>query len=343
MSQKDVKDLTLNELRAELENWGEPSYRARQVFEWIYKKGASSFDAMTDLPRSLRQRLRGHFYMGTPELTEQLRSLDGTEKFLFRLADGAFIETVLIPSGTRRTLCLSTQVGCKFGCVFCASGAGGFSRNLLPSEILGQILFLRDRLNVRLTNFVMMGMGEPLDNLDGIVRAIRIMNAREGLDIGARRITISTVGIVPAIKELERLGLQVKLSLSLHATRDELRSRLLPVNKKYHLAEVVKAGVDYQKKTGRMITIEYILISGLNDTREDAARLAAIGKRLNAKINLIPYSPGWGPEWTSSPRARQEAFLRVLQDKGVSATVRRSKGADIRAACGQLAGEKARS
>jgi len=340
MSKMDLKDLTLKELEGELQSWAEPSYRAQQIFEWIYKKGAEAFAAMTDLPRSLRQRLEDHFGLGAPELAEQLRSGDGTEKFLFRLTDGAFIETVLIPSGARRTLCLSTQVGCKFGCVFCASGAGGFRRNLLPSEILGQVLFLRDRLDVRLTHFVLMGMGEPLDNLESVVRAIRIMNAREGLAIGARRITISTVGIVPAIKDLERLGIQVNLSLSLHATTDALRSRLLPVNRKYHLAEVIRAGADYARRTGRMMTVEYILISGLNDAAADAVRLSDIAKRLGAKVNLIPYSPGCGPGWTASPRARQDVFLRVLEEKGVAVTVRRSKGADIGAACGQLAGKK---
>jgi 23S rRNA (adenine2503-C2)-methyltransferase len=343
MSKMDLKDLTLDELEAELKNWGEPSFRDGQVFDWIYKKGANSFAAMTDLPKSLRQRLEDHFGLSAPELAEQLRSGDGTEKFLFRMTDGALIETVLIPSGARRTLCLSTQVGCKFSCIFCASGAGGFRRNLAPSEILGQVLFLRDRLDVRLTNLVLMGMGEPLDNFENVVRAVRIMNAREGLAIGARRITISTVGIVPGIKELERLGIQVNLSLSLHATTDALRSRLLPVNRKYPLAEVIRAGKDYARRTGRMMTVEYVLISGLNDTAADAVRLSSIAKRLGAKVNLIPYSPGCGPEWTASPRARQEAFLRVLQEKGVAASVRRSKGADIGAACGQLAGKRTES
>ncbi|MBN2408187.1 MAG: 23S rRNA (adenine(2503)-C(2))-methyltransferase RlmN [Candidatus Aminicenantes bacterium] len=338
---KDIQDLTLDELRTELEGWGEPAYRAMQIFEWIYKKGARSFDAMTDLPKSLREELEDHFRLSSLELAEGLRSADGTQKYLFRLADGAFIETVLIPSGTRRTLCLSTQVGCKFGCVFCASGREGFKRNLSSSEIVGQILFRSDASNVRLSNFVLMGMGEPLDNFENVVRAVRIMNAREGLDIGARRITISTVGIVPAVKELARLGLQVNLSLSLHATTEALRSRLLPVNRKYPLAEVVRASAEYAGATGRMITVEYILISRLNDTAADAGRLAAIAKRLRAKINLIPYSPGCGPEWEASSRDRTDAFLRCLQEKGVSVTVRLSKGADIRAACGQLAGKRA--
>jgi len=337
---KDIENLTFAELKAELESWGEPAYRARQVLEWVYQKGAESFAAMTDLPKGLRQRLEDEFWLGVLELTEQLRSKDGTEKFLFRLRDGQRIETVLIPSGGRRTLCLSTQVGCKFACAFCASGAGGFKRNLVPSEMLGQVRFLRHRLDVRLTNFVFMGMGEPLDNLDNLVRTVRIMNAPEGMGIAARRITISTVGIVPAIEKLENLGLQVSLSLSLHATTDELRSRLLPVNRKYPLAELIKAGAHYARATGRMITIEYILISGLNDTDADARRLASLARKLRAKINLVPYSPGCGAGFAPSPGPRQEAFLQTLESLGVGATVRRSKGGDIRAACGQLAGKE---
>ena len=337
---KDIENLTFAELKAELESWGEPAYRARQVLEWVYQKGAESFAAMTDLPKGLRQRLEDEFWLGVLELTEQLRSKDGTEKFLFRLRDGQRIETVLIPSGGRRTLCLSTQVGCKFACTFCASGAGGFKRNLVPSEMLGQVRFLRHRLDVRLTNFVFMGMGEPLDNLDNLVRTVRIMNAPEGMGIAARRITISTVGIVPAIEKLENLGLQVSLSLSLHATTDELRSRLLPVNRKYPLAELIKAGAHYARATGRMITIEYILISGLNDTDADARRLASLARKLRAKINLVPYSPGCGAGFAPSPGPRQEAFLQTLESLGVGATVRRSKGGDIRAACGQLAGKE---
>ena len=338
----DIRDFSLAELLAELESWREPGYRAKQIFEWIYQKGADAFASMTDLPKSLRQRLEEAHELRSLELAETLRSEDGTEKFLFRLADGGLIETVLISSGGRRTLCLSTQVGCKFGCVFCASGAGGFKRNLFPSEMLGQVLYLRDRLEVHLTNFVFMGMGEPLDNLDNLVRAVRIMNAPEGMGIAARRVTISTVGIVPAIEKLESLGLQVTLSLSLHATTDELRSRLLPANRKYPLAEVIKASAHYARTTGRMITIEYILISGLNDLPADARRLASIARKLRAKINLIPYSPGCGPAFAPSSGPRQQEFVQVLEDMGVGATVRRSKGADIRAACGQLAGRQFR-
>lgn len=340
--EKDIRDFLLGELRTELEGSGEPGYRAKQIFEWVYQRGADSFAAMTDLPKSLRQRLEEAYSLRPLELAETLRSQDGTEKFLFRLSDGRLIETVLISSGGRRTLCLSTQVGCKFGCVFCASGAGGFARNLFPSEMLGQVLYLRHRLEVRLTNFVFMGMGEPLDNLDNLERAVRIMNAPEGMGIAARRITISTVGLVPAIEKLESLGLQITLSLSLHATTDKLRSRLLPANRKYPLDDVIKAGSHYARATGRMITIEYILISGLNDTAEDARRLASIARKLRAKVNLIPYSSGCGPAFMPSAVPQQLEFIKVLENRGVGATARRSKGADIRAACGQLAGRQFR-
>ena len=335
---KNLKDLTFEELRVELESWGEPAYRAKQVFEWVYQRGAGSFADMTDLPKTLRQRLEETHDLKSLELVEKLRSADESEKFLFRLRDSRLIETVLIPSGERRTLCLSTQVGCKYACLFCASGAGGFERDLLPSEILGQVLFFRGKLEARLTNFVFMGMGEPLDNLDNVVRSIRIMNSPQGMGIAARRITVSTVGIIPAIDKLVSLGIQISLSLSLHATTDELRSRFLPANRKYPLAEVIKAGVRYAKATGRMVTIEYVLLSGLNDSLADARRLASLARKLRAKVNLIPYSPGCGPELAPSSAKRQEAFVQALADLGIAATVRLSKGADIRAACGQLAG-----
>jgi 23S rRNA (adenine2503-C2)-methyltransferase len=338
---RDIKNLSLDELAAELETWGEPAYRAKQVFEWVYKRGAVSFASMTDLPKDLRQRLEETHDLRSLELAERLRSEDGTEKFLFRLKDSRLVESVLIPSGRRLTLCLSTQVGCKYACIFCASGARGYERNLLPSEIIGQVLFLRDRLEAGLTNFVFMGMGEPLDNFDNVVRVIRVMNSPAGMGIAARRITISTVGIVPAIEKLGKLGLQVNLSLSLHAATDELRSRLLPANRKYPLAKVIKAGADYAKATGRKLTIEYVMISGLNDSAAEARRLASIARRLRAKVNLIPYSPGCGPGFEPSPGPRLEDFRRELESRGVGATVRLSKGGDIRAACGQLAGQKA--
>ncbi len=337
-STRDVRDLTFGELKRELAAWGEPSYRAGQLFGWLYAKGVGSFDELTDLPRVLRQKLAENFSFGALEVIERLVSKDRAEKFLFRLADREMVETVVIPSRTRTTLCLSTQVGCKFACGFCASGKGGFIRNLRPSEIVGQVLFFRDKLNLHLTNFVFMGMGEPLDNFDNVAASIRIMNAPEGLGIAARRITVSTAGVVPGIERLKGLGLQINLSLSLHAGTDELRSRLMPINRKFPLARLLEAGEDYVKATGRMMTIEYILLRGVNDSAAEARRLGALARRLQAKVNLIPCSEIIGLDYRPSLKDRQELFLRTLEAMHVRATLRRSKGADIRAACGQLAG-----
>lgn len=335
----DIRDLSFKELAEELKDLGEPSYRAGQVFDWLYKRGVASFEAFTNLPKSLRLRLEERFSLESLELAERLVSADKTEKFLFRVADGNFVETVLIPTDKRTTLCLSTQVGCKFGCVFCASGRGGFKRNLRPSEIIGQVLFLRDKLSLHLTNFVFMGMGEPLDNCENLIRAIQIMNDSRGLGIAARRITVSTVGIIPGIERLKNLGLQVNLSLSLHAVREDVRSKLLPISRKYPLQKVLQACQDYVRDTGRMMTLEYILLRGLNDSAEDASRLASIARRLRAKVNLIPCSPVPGPGFFPPPVETNELFLRWLKEKGVNATLRRSKGTDIQAACGQLAGK----
>lgn len=335
---RDIRDLTIEELAAELAVWGEPRFRTRQIFDRIYRRGAGFFREFIDLPKVLRERLDQAFLLGALEPAEHLVSRDGAEKFLFRLSDGQHIETVLIPAGRRKTVCLSSQVGCKFACDFCASGLGGFRRNLRPAEMIGQILFLRDRADVALTNYVFMGMGEPLDNFDNLARAIRIMNAPEGLGIAARRMTISTAGIVPGIEQLKGLAIQVNLSLSLHAVEDELRSRLMPINKIYPLEKVLDACEDYVRESGRMMTIEYILLGGVNDSVAAARRLASIARRLKAKVNLIPYSEIEGLDYKPSPKAQQDLFLRTLEALKGKATLRRSKGATIRAACGQLAG-----
>ncbi len=340
MDKKDIKDLSFEELAGELKEWGEPSYRASQIFDWVYRKGATAFDSLTDLPQSLRRKLEHNFSLRSPVLADHLTSQDGTEKFLFELADGHFIETVLIPAAKRKTLCLSTQVGCRFACVFCASGMGGFKRNLLPSEVLGQVLFLRDKFSVNLTNFVFMGMGEPLDNYENVIKAVRIMNDPKGLGIAARRITISTSGITPGLERLIEFGLQVNLSLSLHSAKDEVRSRLMPMNRRYPLKGLFRACERYVERTGRMMTLEYILLRDINDSADDARQLAAVAKRLRAKVNLIPYSPIWGLDFKAPPLEKTGLFLRWLEEKGVSATLRRSKGGDIQAACGQLAGKQ---
>ncbi len=333
-----ARDLTLEELRAELTAMGEPGFRAGQIFAWLYKKGAGRFEDLTDLPKPLREKLASRFCIDALEPAARVESRDGTVKFLFRFADGAAVETVLIPAGRRRTVCLSTQAGCKFGCAFCASGLNGFKRNLDPSEIVGQALYVEKRLGIDVTNYVFMGMGEPLDNWDNVEKALRIMNAPEGMGIAARRLTISTAGYLPAFERLEALDLQVNLSISLHAVTDRLRDRLMPINRKYPLEKLVEAAERYIRSGGRMITLEYIVMRGLNDSLDDADGLAAIARRLRAKVNLIAYSPVPGLELETPSADDLARFKRWLEERRVRVTVRRSKGTDIAAACGQLAG-----
>jgi 23S rRNA (adenine2503-C2)-methyltransferase len=337
-TKKDIKDLALDALEGELESLGEAAFRARQIFAWLYRRGKATFGEFSDISRGLKDELEERYFIGRLEAVERLRAEDGVQKFLFRLPDGNRVETVLIPSGTRRTLCLSTQAGCRYRCAFCASGLDGFRRNLTPSEITGQVLFVKDVLGVEPTNLVLMGMGEPLDNFDNVAAAVRIMNAPEGMGIAARRITISTCGIVPGIERLAKLDLQVNLSLSLHAVTDRLRDRLMPVNRKYPLEDLVRACEAYLESGGRMMTLEYVLIRDVNDMRNDAEGLAAIARRLRAKVNLIAYSPVPGLEFAPPEDAAVKEFVRWLEERRVQVTERRSKGADIAAACGQLAG-----
>jgi 23S rRNA (adenine2503-C2)-methyltransferase len=334
----DIRDLTLDELRAEMTALGEPAYRAVQAFSRLYKNGALRFDQFTEFPLPLRDTMAERFVIGRLELEGVFEARDQTRKYLFRLADGEFIESVLIPAPHRQTVCLSTQVGCKFGCAFCASGRRGFVRNLTPSEITGQVLYLRDILDIELTNVVFMGMGEPLDNLINLEKAVRIFNASAGLGLAARRMTVSTSGLAPGIERLSEMGLQINLSISLHAATDAQRSRLMPVNKKYPLEVLLRAGKDYEAKGGRLITFEYVLLSGVNDATGDAGRLARMARRLRAKINLIPFSPVPGLEFAPPSEAAQRRFLQALEKAGARATLRQSKGKDIQAACGQLAG-----
>ena len=335
----DIRDLTLEELRAELTAMGEKGFRAGQVFDWLYKKRAARFEEFTSLPKDLREKLSSRFSLRPVELEDKRSSADGTTRFLFRLSDGAHVESVVIPAGPRLTVCLSTQVGCKFACAFCASGRHGFKRNLAPSEILGQVLFLEQALGRPLTNYVFMGMGEPLDNWANVEKAIRIMNAPEGLAIAARRITVSTAGYVEAFKKLEALDLQINVSISLHAVTDRQRDALMPINRRFPLETLIAAAEHYIRSGGRMLTLEYILIRGVNDSLDDADGLAAIARRLRAKINLIAYSPvEGGPGFETPPEAEMARFKRWLEERKAGVTVRLSKGADIAAACGQLAG-----
>jgi 23S rRNA (adenine2503-C2)-methyltransferase len=342
--QTPVRSLLLEEVGAYLAEAKEPAYRARQIIDWIYQKRATSFEAMTDLPQQLRARLAEKFCFDNLETVRVFGSHDTTQKFLFRLGDGNLIESVLIPASPalygeksdRRTICVSTQVGCAYGCKFCASGLEGFSRNLLPNEIVDQLVAVERESREKIDNIVFMGMGEPLANFANVMRAIQIINAPWGLGIGARRITVSTSGLAPQIRQLADQSLQIRLAVSLHAGTDEVRNQIMPINRKYNVSSLLEACDYYTSRKKQRITFEYILIADVNDTAEQAHTLASHARRLSAKVNLIPYNTVAGLEWSRPSRNRQENFLGVLHKHGVAATLRREKGHDIDAACGQL-------
>jgi 23S rRNA (adenine2503-C2)-methyltransferase len=340
----DVKSLHLDELKEQLAGLGEPVYRADQIVEWLYRKRVNSFAEMSDLPQSLRERLNESLTSHHLGVVRVLGSRDTTRKFLLRLDDASLIESVLIPASPalygqrsdRRTICISTQVGCAYGCKFCASGLEGFSRNLRSDEIVDQIITLERESGEKIDNIVFMGMGEPLANLDNLLRAIRIINAPWGLGIGARHITVSTSGLVPQIKRLAEESIQIRLAISLHGATDEVRSEIMPVNRRYNINALLEACRYYSSHKKQRLSFEYILISHLNDSDEQANRLARIAGPLQAKVNLIPYNTVEGLPWSRPPRDRQEKFLSILRRHRVAATLRREKGHDIDAACGQL-------
>ena len=341
---RSIHALFLDEIAAFLATQNERPYRAKQIVDWIYEKRVGSFAEMSDLPQPLRDRLGGEFAFGNLETVRVLGSEDTTRKFLFRLHDGNLIESVLIPASPalygatsdRRTICVSTQVGCAYGCKFCASGLDGFSRNLDTSEIVQQLLAVEKATGDRIDNVVFMGMGEPLANLTNVVRAIRIINAPWGLEIGARHITVSTSGLAPQIRKLADEPLQSRLAISLHGATDEVRNKIMPVNRKYDLATLLAACDYYASRRKQRIYFEYILIAGVNDAEEQAHLLARHAGRLGAKINLIPYNTVEGLEWARPSRETQERFLSIVRSHSVVATLRREKGHDIEAACGQL-------
>ena len=368
----DIKSLTREELEARFAAWNQPAYRVGQLLDWLYVRRAVAWEAMSNLPKTLRGRLREEFKLQTIQLVRKQGSHDTTQKFLWELADGAFIESVLIPANPalygeasdRHTLCLSTQVGCAYGCKFCASGLEGWKRNLEVHEIVEQIQAVERWHEAASTtsppnvespgntearpvtktgaaprlvdNVVVMGMGEPLANYDHLLKALKILNAPWGGGIGARKITISTSGLAPQIRRLAREPMQFRLAISLHGATDAVRNRLMPVNKKYPLAELTAACEDYQKLKGRMITLEYILIAGINDSLDQVRPLAALAKNLFAKVNLIPYNRVEELSWQRPSDEVCEGFLAALEKLKVAATLRREKGHDIDAACGQL-------
>ena len=339
-----IQSLLLEEIAADLATRNERPYRAKQIADWIYEKRVTSFEAMSDLPLELRKRLAEAFDFGQLETVRVLGSEDTTRKFLFRLPDGNLIESVLIPASPslygatsdRRTICVSTQVGCAYGCKFCASGLDGFSRNLEASEIVQQLLAVEKASGEKIDNVVFMGMGEPLANLANVIRAIRIINAPWGMEIGARHITVSTSGLAPQIRKLADEPLQSRLAISLHGATDEVRNKIMPVNRKYDLKSLLSACDYYASRKKQRIYFEYILIAGVNDAEEQAHLLAGHARRLGAKVNLIPYNTVEGLEWSRPSRQRQERFLSILREHGTVATLRREKGHDIEAACGQL-------
>jgi 23S rRNA (adenine2503-C2)-methyltransferase len=360
----DIKSLTREELEKRFAAWNLPAYRVPQVLDWLYARRATAWDAMSNLPKVLREKLREHFTLETLELVRLQGSRDTTRKFLWKLSDGSFIESVLIPANPalygeasdRHTLCISTQVGCAYGCKFCASGLEGWKRNLGVHEIIEQILAVERHVandvapeaapespapanrqpGRAVDNIVVMGMGEPLANYDNLLKALKILNAPWGGGIGARKITISTSGLAPQIRRLAAEPLQFRLAISLHGATDAVRTRIMPVNKKYPLAELTAACEDYQKLKGRMITLEYILIAGINDSTDQTRPLAVLSKKLFAKVNLIPYNRVDGLPWERPSEEACEAFLAALEKLSVTATLRREKGHDIDAACGQL-------
>lgn len=334
---KALTEYTPAELEAAFKESSLPAFRARQVLAWIWQKGAITYDAMTDLPKDLRGRLAAEYPVLGSRVAETPRSKDTTQKYLLELSDGKLVECVLIPAEDgRQTVCLSTQVGCPIACGFCASGLDGLERNLTTGEILDQFLLLKAVAPAPVTNVVFMGMGEPLLNVGNLLGAIGMLVHPKMGALGARRVTVSTSGVIPGILKLAEVPHQIRLCLSLHAPRDDLRTELMPINKRYPVAALMEALGVYQAKTGRQIMFEYILLDGVNDSTREAKELADLVVTLDSKVNLIPFNPVEGISYAVPSRARCDAFAQVLRDRGIRATLRVRKGGDIDAACGQL-------
>ena len=333
----DIKSMTLTELKKELEQAGEKSFRAAQLYDWMHCKLAAGYDERTNLPLSLPSKLKENYpYTSLLPIEVQESRLDGTKKFLFGLADGNVVESVWMKYKHGNSVCISSQVGCKMGCRFCASTLDGWERNLLPSEMLDQIYTISRLTGERVSNVVVMGTGEPMDNYDNLLTFIRILTEEHGLHISQRNITVSTCGIVPKMKELAEEMLQITLALSLHATTDEKRRKLMPIANTWHLDELMEACAYYFEKTGRRITFEYSLVGGVNDTLEDAAQLSALAGRLNAHVNLIPVNPIKERDYRQSGQSEILAFKNKLEKNKINVTIRREMGRDIDGACGQL-------
>lgn len=337
MDKKDIRSYTFEELKNEMESIGEKAFRAKQIYEWLHVKLVDSFEEMTNLSKSLRDKLDAKYRIPTVKMLErQISKIDGTNKFLFELEDGHVVESVLMKYKHGNSVCISSQVGCRMGCKFCASTIGGLERNLLPSEMLGEIYQIQKISGERVSNIVVMGTGEPLDNYENFVKFVRLLSDEKGLNISQRNITISTCGIVPNMKRLAEEGLQITLALSLHGSTQEKRKELMPVANKYELSDVLGACDYYFEKTGRRITFEYSLVHGVNDRDEDAKELIALLKSRNCHINLIPVNPIKERSFERPSRQAAENFKNKLEKAGINATIRRELGSDIDGACGQL-------
>ncbi len=336
---RDIRNLSFDGLTEYLTQIDEKPFRAQQIFEWLYQKQVTDFDGMKNLSRELRQKLAEHFTLNPLTVDKHEVSSDGTAKFLFELSDKEKIETVLIPTPTRTTACISTQAGCKFGCRFCASGIGGWNRNLTCAEIISQVQHVQaEARNFErpLSHIVFMGIGEPMDNFENLMKAIRLINDHRGINIGARRITVSTCGVVPKILELGQQGIQIELAISLHGYDNESRNVLMPVNKRYPFDDLIEACRNYQQNYRRQITFEYILIKDVTCSDEAIQALKKAFKGLICKMNLIPYNPVKEFDHQTPSRTEMFRFRGQLQDFGIHATIRTPRGKDINSACGQL-------
>ena len=335
LNPKDIKSKTLSEMQEELGALGLPKYRALQVYRWLHR-GVTDFSQMSDLSKALREELSQRYFIAWAEVEQKRVSKDGTVKYLFRLPDGEHVESVLMHYHHGTSICISTQVGCKMNCSFCATGQSGFARNLAASEILSQVQAASLDAGERISHIVLMGMGEPLDNYQNVLRFLELVTSQEGLNLSMRHISLSTCGLVDKIYDLADKRLQLTLSVSLHAPNDEIRSRTMPVNKRWNMEELLKACKYYSDKTGRRISFEYAMISGVNDMDWCAKELASRLRGILAHVNLIPVNDVTGTGYKKSGLDRQQRFVSVLEERGVTATVRRTLGSDIEASCGQL-------
>lgn len=337
MEKQDIMLYSLDELKEYLNSIGEKPFRAKQIYEWLHQKLVECFDDMTNISNNLKEKLNNDFYIQSLEMVQVLTSkIDGTQKFLFRLNDGNIIESVLMRYKHGNSVCISTQVGCRMGCRFCASTLDGLVRNLKPSEMLEEIYYIQRYSKERVSNIVLMGSGEPMDNFDNVLAFVKAISDENGLHISQRNITISSCGLAEKIKELADSNVQVTLALSLHAADDETRKQLMPIAYKYSIREVLEACQYFFDKTGRRITFEYSLVAGVNDTKEEAAKLVHLIKGMNCHVNLIPVNPIKERDFKRSTKVNIASFKGHLEKNGINATVRREMGSDIQGACGQL-------